>query len=96
MPLSRNLGTLTSWNPLGLSGPVMGLLYLYLFTYLNEGFLDYWPKSILSQNLIGVLPLSLSFAYPVLNFPSEVNDVILFPGYSPVTPVLKQPANNSH
>ena len=27
MPLSRNQGTLTSWNPLGLSRPVMGLLY---------------------------------------------------------------------
>ena len=26
VPLSRNLGTLTSWNPLGLSRPVMGLL----------------------------------------------------------------------
>ena len=25
---SRNLGALTSWNPLGLSRPVMGLLYL--------------------------------------------------------------------
>ena len=31
VPLSRNLGTLTSWNPLGLSRPVMGLLYLYLY-----------------------------------------------------------------
>ena len=30
LPLSRNLETLTSWNPLGLSRPVMGLLYLYL------------------------------------------------------------------
>ena len=30
VPLSRNLGTLTSWNPLGLSRPVTGLLYLYL------------------------------------------------------------------
>ena len=29
MPLSRNLGTLTSWNPLGHSGPVTGLLYFY-------------------------------------------------------------------
>jgi len=29
-PLSRNLGTLTSWNLLGPSRPVMGLLYLYL------------------------------------------------------------------
>jgi hypothetical protein len=28
--LSRNLGASTSWNPLGLSRPVMGLLYLYL------------------------------------------------------------------
>ena len=26
VPLSRNLGALTSWNPLGLSRPVMGLL----------------------------------------------------------------------
>jgi len=26
--LSQNLGTLTSWNPLGPSGPVIGLLYL--------------------------------------------------------------------
>ena len=30
-PLSRNLGTLTSCNPLGPSGPVTGLLYLYLY-----------------------------------------------------------------
>jgi len=30
VPLSRNLGTLTSWNPVGPSGPVTGLLYLYL------------------------------------------------------------------
>jgi len=28
--LSRNLGTLTSWNPLGHSRPVTGLLYLFL------------------------------------------------------------------
>ena len=28
VPLSRNLGTLTSWNPLGLSRPVTGLIYL--------------------------------------------------------------------
>ena len=28
MPLSRNLGNLTSWNPLGHSRPVTGLVYL--------------------------------------------------------------------
>jgi len=27
VPFSRNLGTLTSWNPLGLSRPVTGLLF---------------------------------------------------------------------
>jgi len=33
VPLLRNMGTLTFWNPLGTSGPVMGLIYLcfYLF-----------------------------------------------------------------
>ena len=30
VPLSRNLGTLTSWNPAGHSRPVTGLLYLLL------------------------------------------------------------------
>ena len=33
MPLSCNLGTLTSWNPLGHSRPVTGLLYLYVYKY---------------------------------------------------------------
>ena len=31
VPLSRNMGILTSWNPLRPSGPVTGLLYLYSF-----------------------------------------------------------------
>ena len=30
-PLSWNLGTSTAWNPQGLSRPVLGLSYLYLF-----------------------------------------------------------------
>jgi hypothetical protein len=28
VPMSRNFGTLTSWNPVGLFRPVMGQLYL--------------------------------------------------------------------
>ena len=32
--LSRNLGTLTSWNPLGLSRSVIGLLYLFFLLYM--------------------------------------------------------------
>jgi hypothetical protein len=35
--LSRNLGTLTSWNPRGHSRPVTGLLYLFIF-YLHLPF----------------------------------------------------------
>jgi hypothetical protein len=31
VPFSCNLGTLTSWNPLGHSRPATGLLYLYLY-----------------------------------------------------------------
>ena len=34
VPLSRNLGTLTSWNPLSPSGPVTGLLYLFTDTWI--------------------------------------------------------------
>jgi hypothetical protein len=30
VPMSRNLGSLTSWNPVGLLRPVMGQLYLKL------------------------------------------------------------------
>ena len=30
VPLSRNLGILTSWNPLGHSSPVMGLIFNFL------------------------------------------------------------------
>jgi hypothetical protein len=32
VPMTRNLGALTSWNPVGLLRPVMGHLYLYLYT----------------------------------------------------------------
>jgi hypothetical protein len=33
--LSRNLGASTSWNPVGLSRPVMGLLYLLLLIHIE-------------------------------------------------------------
>jgi len=32
VPLSRNLGTLTCWNPLGLSRPLMGLTFIIIVT----------------------------------------------------------------
>jgi len=39
--LSWNLGASTSWNPLGLSRPVMELLYLYL--YLTSNLMKVYP-----------------------------------------------------
>jgi hypothetical protein len=36
VPMSRNLGALTSWNTVGLFRPVMGQLYLYLYILCSE------------------------------------------------------------
>jgi hypothetical protein len=36
VPLSWRLGTLTSWNPLGHSRPITGLLYLYLYLQVKQ------------------------------------------------------------
>jgi len=51
VPLSRNLGTLTSWNPLRLFRPVMRLIYRYLFT-------DIWER--LAAAIFWVVPLHRS------------------------------------
>ena len=39
VPLSRNLGNLTSWNPLGHSGPVMGLIYQWDYSGSSHSFI---------------------------------------------------------
>ena len=56
MPLSRNLVTLTSWNPLGLSRPVMGLHYLSTYKY-NLGTLNSWSPLGHSRPAMGLLYL---------------------------------------
>jgi hypothetical protein len=70
VPMSRNLGALTSWNPLGLFRPVMEQLYLYLYLYLicPASFLEYckwltFPLNglrVLSRvsPVVGLLPLA--------------------------------------
>ena len=58
VPLSRNLGTLTSWNPLGLSRLVMGLLSLYHILY-------YIQNSTLS---ISIVLLCNNVIIKVINF----------------------------
>ena len=64
VPLSRNLGTLTSWKPLGLFRPVMRLLYIYLYRYIRHAvwswslwrmfkvcFVEYHPVYSFSQKM---------------------------------------------
>jgi hypothetical protein len=58
--MSRNLGALTSWNPVGLFRPVMGQLYLYLYVMRNH---------IHSLNLF---PAAVSHAVP---FPRDTHNV---------------------
>ena len=60
MPLSRNLGTLTSWNRLGLSRPVMGLLCLTftitIYRHISElssiQIYPYYPNAFTMWHLI--------------------------------------------
>jgi hypothetical protein len=50
--LSRNSGASTSWNPKGLSRPVAGKLYLYLFTGCGSGILLWVPGRALQWLLL--------------------------------------------
>ena len=61
MPLSWNLGTLTSWNPLDPSGPVTGLLYLYLYIYWSTYTISNTRNTILDKLIV----LPLVNRYPV-------------------------------
>ena len=60
VPLSRNLGTLTSWNPLGLSRPVMGLLYLYRLYQAQNADLDEWPTACRPIRVVRMAILSVA------------------------------------
>ena len=93
MPLSCNLGTLTSWNPLGHSRPVTGLLYLYYYYYYYYYYLLQLSfhsvalvlKLVQTKEIrikVLPLPLSVSPSLPLpyhLRFYSAVNFV--FPPY---------------
>ena len=64
VPLSRNLETLTSWNPLGLSRPVMGLLYLYLYPdsqdIYNPAAMSFVKVAVMSLRTVALASSSLS------------------------------------
>jgi hypothetical protein len=50
VPLSRNLGTLTFWNPLGHPRPVTGLHYLFLLIYQISRISIQWEPSCFTQS----------------------------------------------
>ena len=57
MPLSRNLGTLTSWNPLGHSGPVTGLIYLIFIIQIFKAFIRAYLRSVTFSGLGRIRPI---------------------------------------
>jgi hypothetical protein len=78
MPLSCNLGTLTSWNPLGHSRPVTGLLYLYMFralrAYRQENLLyqcDIWYLSLCVDDPLVYTSIYNKLWYITVNSPDD-------------------------
>ena len=53
VPLSRNLRTLTSWNTLGSSGPVMGLLYLHYTALKDKRWVGHWHHNKTLSQIAG-------------------------------------------
>ena len=73
MPLSWNLGTLTSWNPLGHSRPVTGLLYLFfLLNYIFSLSL----RGAVLKNCLPVLCFGASY-FLIIFFDSVVQSDVL-------------------
>jgi len=59
VPLSWNLGTLTSWNPLGLSRSVTGLMYLYLYLFIVV-FMNSYSLQHISWHLAKTFNINIS------------------------------------
>jgi len=81
--LSWNLGAPTSWNPQGLSRPVMGLLYLYLYLYLSHLCIVMFLKSI-SYFLFpskGCCASARMFQYGTFNMARHNDLFFFFPGF---------------
>ena len=70
MPLSQNLGTLTSWNPLGHSRPVTGLLYLLPFrTSFESDPRSGRPSTSRNEEMIAKVKI-LKVSYTTSTFPT--------------------------
>ena len=81
--LSWNLGNSTSWNPQGLSRPVLGLLYLYILSvYTNLSFINqkngslHWPLG-LSEVLANQITLKHLSLYTAGSLFTSVEPLVL-------------------
>jgi hypothetical protein len=63
-PMSRNLGALTSWNPVGLFRPVMGQLYLYLYLLLQHNWMATIKKTAYNKYFLACnIQLCFQFSF---------------------------------
>ena len=69
MSLSRNLGTLTSWNLLGPSGPVTGLLIVIIF-------ITFEISNLLQQILLSNIKLQFDI---FVSIPGKDKGLVLVP-----------------
>ena len=68
VPLSRNLGTLTSWDHLGLSRPVMGLLFNSIYQPTHALLRVHWLVKTLNPELNPICHLlALLGTHPILH-----------------------------
>ena len=61
MPLSRNLGTLISWKPLGYSGSVTGLIYFFFKNILFSLKISFEIQCRMRTLIINILNAKLCF-----------------------------------
>jgi hypothetical protein len=71
--LSRKLGTLNSWNPMGCNGPVQGLLYRFTFNSISKKY--YCRKNCLAAGFIWCYPKNLTFKKfaPLMGFSRKLS-----------------------
>ena len=82
MPLSRNLGTLTSWNPLGHSRPVTGLLFTNVFRR-NRHFQGAYTNVVeTNKNEIDCRNTYINICYANNSY-TQVKDIIYIYGAGP-------------
>ena len=66
--LSRNVGASNSWNPQGLSRPVMGLLYLAFIIIIIWHYNPLWFFAFSAKSLQVLLSLAISFQFFTFSF----------------------------